>query len=266
MKLETIFLGAVVGLAAIFFAAWVVQRRTRDAAVVDVAWTFSFAPLAVYYAVALGARDVASWLIVALVAAWSLRLGTHLLFTRLWSGRPEDGRYAELRAAKGENAQTWFFWFFQLQALSVLLLSSSILGVLLDPPQSLVVLGAGMAVFLVSIVGETIADRQLEAFKRDPMNRGRVCRDGLWRYSRHPNYFFEWLHWMAYPILALGGEHAWLTWIAPPIMLLLMTKVTGIPPTEAQALRSRGDAYREYQRTTSAFFPWFTSSVTESRT
>jgi steroid 5-alpha reductase family enzyme len=265
MSLAQILSFAALGLAGSFFLAWVVQRRLRDAAVVDVAWTLSFAPLSVFYALALGSEDPGSWLVVALVCAWSLRLGLHLLRSRILSGRPEDGRYAELRKAKGARADAWFFGFFQAQALSVLVLSASILGVLLDPPASLGVIVAGTAVFATSIVGEAVADAQLQRFRSDPANRGRVCRVGLWSVSRHPNYFFEWLHWMSYPVFAFGGSYAWLTWIAPPVMLLLMTKVTGIPPTEAQAIRTRGDAYREYQRTTSAFFPWFPIAGSESR-
>jgi steroid 5-alpha reductase family enzyme len=165
-----------------------------------------------------------------------------------------------MRLEKGARFQAWLFYFFQAQALSVVLLSISILGVLLDPPTQILPLALGSLCFAIAIVGEAVADRQLERFRADPANRGRVCRAGLWRLSRHPNYFFEWLHWLAYPFFAIGGEYAWLTWFAPVVMYVLMTKVTGIPPTEAQALRSRGDAYREYQRTTSAFFPWFPRS------
>jgi steroid 5-alpha reductase family enzyme len=108
----------------------------------------------------------------------------------------------------------------------------------------------------VAFAGESLADRQLSRFRQDPRNRGRVCRDGLWRYSRHPNYFFEWLHWWAYVALAAGSPLWWIAVAGVAMMLLFLTRVTGIPPTEAQALRSRGEAYREYQRTTSAFFPW----------
>jgi steroid 5-alpha reductase family enzyme len=88
-------------------------------------------------------------------------------------------------------------------------------------------------------------------------NRGHTCRDGLWRYSRHPNYFFEWLHWWAYVPLSLGAAGGWATILAPLVMLFFLFCVTGIPATEAQALQSRGADYRQYQRTTSAFFPWF---------
>ncbi len=129
--------------------------------------------------------------------------------------------------------------------------------VMLHPAESLRVWDlAGFAIVLASIAGESVADRQLRRFRHDPANRGRTCREGLWRYSRHPNYFFEWLHWWSYAILAIGGPLSWLAALAPLVMLVFILFVTGIPPTEARAVASRGEDYREYQRTTSAFVPW----------
>jgi steroid 5-alpha reductase family enzyme len=112
-----------------------------------------------------------------------------------------------------------------------------------------------LLVFAVSLLGESAADRQLQRWRAEPENRGRTCRSGMWRLSRHPNYFFEWLHWLSYPLLGLGLHQGELLWLAPLGMFLLMRFVTGVPPAEAQALRSRGDDYRAYQRETSAFFP-----------
>jgi steroid 5-alpha reductase family enzyme len=107
------------------------------------------------------------------------------------------------------------------------------------------------------VAGEALADRQLAAHRRDPANKGKTCRSGLWRYSRHPNYFFEFLHWFAYVFLAVGMGIGWIaaSLIGPAVMLVFLYRVTGIPYTEAQALRSRGEDYAEYQRTTSPFLP-----------
>jgi steroid 5-alpha reductase family enzyme len=113
-----------------------------------------------------------------------------------------------------------------------------------------------VAVAVLALGGEAIADAQLSRFRRDPANRGTVCRTGLWRYSRHPNYFFEWVHWWAYVLIGIAAPWGWLALFGPALMLLFLFKITGIPPTEARALESRGDAYREYQRTTSVFVPW----------
>jgi steroid 5-alpha reductase family enzyme len=115
----------------------------------------------------------------------------------------------------------------------------------------------GVAVWLLSVVGEGIADRQLARFRENPANKGKTCRDGLWRYSRHPNYFFEWLHWFAYVLLAVGSPWFWLSAAGPVVMYLFLRYVSGIPYTEAQALRSRGEDYRRYQQTTPMLFPWF---------
>ena len=114
---------------------------------------------------------------------------------------------------------------------------------------------AAILTWVVAVGGEWLADRQLADFRADPANRGRTCREGLWGWSRHPNYFFEWLHWFAYLWLAVGSHLWWLALIGPVLMLLFLYRVSGIPWTEAQALRSRGEDYVRYQREVSAFLP-----------
>lgn len=121
-------------------------------------------------------------------------------------------------------------------------------------------LAVAAAIWLVSVGGESLADAQLARFRADPGNRGRTCRSGLWRYSRHPNYFFEWLHWCAYAVAAIGAPLAWLGWLGPVVMYLFLRYISGIPFTEQQALRTRGDDYRDYQRSTPMLFPWFPKS------
>ena len=124
---------------------------------------------------------------------------------------------------------------------------------------------------LGAIYGESVSDRQLAAWKADPANRGKTCRQGLWAVSRHPNYFFEWLHWMAYPVLGLAllgtPLAAWwpITLLGPVIMLVLLLQFTGIPYTEKQAIRSRGEDYKKYQREVSKFFPWFVRKEQEHK-
>ncbi len=185
-----------------------------------------------------------------------MRLGIHL--ARRVTREPEDGRYRNLREWAGNRQQGILLFFFLLQATWVVLFAlPQYVAMHNTRPLQLLDLAA-IAIFLLSIIGEAIADRQLARFRSDPANRGEVCRVGLWRYSRHPNYFFEWLHWFAYPVLAIGaGPIAWITLLGPVFMLVFLLKITGVPPTELRALQSRGDQYREYQRTTSVFFPWF---------
>jgi steroid 5-alpha reductase family enzyme len=148
------------------------------------------------------------------------------------------------------------FWFFQSQAVACAVFAVPLLLALLNERPLGWLDALAVVIWLAAVTGETLADRQLARFRHDQRNRGRVCRSGLWAWSRHPNYFFEWLHWWSYVCLAWGAPWGWLAVIGPAVMLYLLLRLTGIPPTEAQAVRSRGEAYREYQRTTSAFIPW----------
>ncbi len=235
-----------------------VQRRTGDAGVVDLGWTAGLGFLAVLYAAGLG-EGLASrrWLAALMAGAWSFRLSYYILFDRVLP-RGEDARYRTLRARWSGRAEARFFVFFQAQAFLAALLSIQFMIVMLHPAASLRVWDfAALTIVFLSIAGESTADAQLRRFRHDPANRGRTCREGLWRYSRHPNYFFEWLFWLAWVVMAWGSPWWPATWIAPALMLFFILRVTGIPPTEEQALKSRGEDYRRYQRETSAFFPWF---------
>jgi steroid 5-alpha reductase family enzyme len=247
------------GVAAAMLLLWAIQLRTRNASFVDVAWTFGLGATAVWYAIGSVGFPFRRWIVAGLVAAWSLRLGTYLL-GRLWHAE-EDGRYQRLRTGWGPRANAFFFWFFQAQALLVLIFALPYLAAIRNPTPALTLLDwLGVLLFVGSILGEGLADAQLGRFRADPSNRGKTCRAGLWRYSRHPNYFFQWLHWWAYVLLAWGSPIGWLSLVGPALMLYLILFVTGVPYTEEQALKSRGDDYRAYQRSTSAFFPWFPKS------
>lgn len=243
-------------ISLLMAAVWLVQRRTGNAGVVDVAWAASVGLLAVAYALAGRGFEERRLLAGVMGGLWGLRLAWHI--HRRSHGRPEDGRYQQLRKDWAPHVQARFFQFFQFQALAAaffsipfLLAAESVRGRLL--PVEL----AAAGLWLAALIGETVADAQLEAFKRDPAGRGQVCRRGLWRFSRHPNYFFEWLIWCSFALFATPAPGGLVAWLCPALMLYFLFRVTGIPATEAQALRSRGEAYRAYQRTTSAFVPWF---------
>lgn len=243
-------------MATVMVALWVVQRRTGDAGVVDVGWTYGVGASAILFALLSDGTPARRVLVAALVALWSLRLGTYILRDRVLSG-DEDGRYQELRASWGDRFQRRIFWFFQAQGVLAVLFALPALAAMESRrggPGWIDM--AGVAVWLFAITGESVADRQLARHRADPANRGRTCRRGLWRWSRHPNYFFEWLHWWSYAIIAVASPLWWIAVAAPLVMLVFILFVTGIPPTEARAVASRGDDYREYQRTTSAFVPW----------
>jgi steroid 5-alpha reductase family enzyme len=240
--------------ALVMAAVWVAQRRRGNAGIVDVAWSFGTAGLGAAFCATAAGNPVRRALIAAMALTWGLRLGIHL-WARV-TRESEDGRYRELRRQWKGDVQRRLFLFFQLQALWAVLFALPMLaGAMNDAPVGLRD-AVAVVLYTVAVIGETMADRQLAAFKRNPVNAGRVCDTGLWRYSRHPNYFFEWVHWWAYLALALGSPLWWIAAAGVVVMFLFLTRVTGIPPTEAQALRSRGEAYRAYQRRTPAFVPW----------
>ena len=237
---------------------WRIAVRIRNAGIVDIAWALGFTPLALLYRLFGDGETARQNLITLMVVLWSVRLGYHL-WKRVMGHHPEeDGRYRELRASVAGRENLFFFWFFQAQALLLVVLSIPCLLSNFDPRLRLGVTDwPGFALWLVAIGGEVLADRQLASFKADSANRGKVCNAGLWRYSRHPNYFVEWLVWVSLFLFALPAPWGWATIFAPALMLLFLLRVTGIPYTEQQSLRSKGDAYRAYQRSTSSFIPWF---------
>lgn len=257
---DELLLVGIAGLASsvLMTGLWFVQRARRDATIVDAGWAAGLALAAILFAVALpAATPLRRALVATMVVLWAARLAAHLLRDRV-ARRVEDGRYAALRRRWGSKAQPRFFVLFQAQALLVALLSIPYVAAMkggTGTPGAAEI--AALAIWAASLAGESLADRQLAAFRADPANRGRTCRAGLWRVSRHPNYFFEWLHWMAWPVLAAGSPQWPFALVGPVLMLVLLLFVTGVPPAEARALETRGDDYRAYQRTTSVFFPWW---------
>jgi len=254
VSLPLVVLAGWVSAAVLMTALWLVQRRTRNAGIVDVAWSFATGALGAAFALAGDGAWPRRLLVAGLAAAWGVRLGVHL-----WGrvvGEAEDGRYARMRADWGPAANRNLFVFFQIQAFWAALFALPMLAAGRSAAGLSGLDALGVGVWLIGLSGEAAADRQLAAFRANGANRGRVCQVGLWHYSRHPNYFFEWLHWWGYVALAAFSPLWWVPLVGVIAMGYFITRVTGIPPTEAQAIRSRGDAYRAYQRTTSAFVPW----------
>ena len=244
-----------IGIASVMAVLWLVQRSRGNAGIVDVAWSFGTGTLGMWFAWSADGYIVRRAVVMAMVGVWGFRLGGHLL--RRVSREAEDGRYQQLRREWGNRRQRRLFVFFQYQALWAVLFAAPKLAAAANPQSPLTWFDVtGIAIGMVAVAGEAIADHQLARFRANPTNRSDVCRAGLWRYSRHPNYFFEWLHWWAYIFLAVGSPLWWIPPAGALAMLWFLMKVTGIPLAEAQALRTRGEAYREYQRATSAFFPW----------
>jgi steroid 5-alpha reductase family enzyme len=256
MSLLVIWLLAAIAQSA----GWWWQKRHRNAGLVDVIWSASVGAGAVVAAILGDGALLPRILLGVLGSIWGLRLAGHLLHRVL--GEPEDGRYANLRKRWGQDQRKWFA-FFQFQAALAVLFALPFVAVARNPAAGITPgMVGGVGFWLLSIVGEAIADLQLSRFRTNAKNKGKTCRDGLWRYSRHPNYFFEWLHWFAYVCLAIGSPIWWLAWAGPLVMFVFLRWVSGIPYTEENALRTRGDDYREYQRVTPMLFPWFPKKST----
>lgn len=253
-------IGAIVAVV-LFTFTWLLSLKLNNFSFVDVTWSYALAVLALVYAWLGGGFTQRKLVAVTMALVWSLRLGTYLFF-RIRRHHPhEDVRYEVLRQNWQAHLARNFFFFFQAQAVLIVLLSVPVLIACLNPsPQLGLIEWAGVTVWLAGIGGEALSDVQMQRFKATATGRGEVCRVGLWRYSRHPNYFFESIVWWGFWLFACGSPWGWATVYAPASILWFLLRVTGIPLTEECAVKSKGDAYREYQRTTSAFVPWFSKT------
>ena len=249
-----LFLVGGVVLLLVFTVTWLIQLRTRNAAIVDTVWSASFPLLAMIYFVLVDGYAPRQMLVLVAVCIWGFRLAFHLYARTI--GHPEDVRYTALRKEWGDRQNILMLRFYYFQAVLALLLSLPFALIMVNTTPALnyfEVIGA--FVWAGAVLGESVADYQLKKFKEVPSNKGKICEDGLWYYSRHPNYFFEWLIWISYFIMALGSAWGLITIICPLAMYYFLTKVTGIVYTEAQMLKSRGQAFIEYRDSTSAFIP-----------
>jgi len=253
----SLVLTAYLAMAVVMVGLWVLQLRVRNASIADVGWCAGLIAVVVWYATQVIGETERKMLVAALAVLYAGRLGFYILLNRV-IGKTEDARYRRLREQWGASERLKMFGYFQLQAVAVASFSLPFLVLIHNPRPSFALIElVGLLIWIVAVSGEAMADRQLAQFRSKSWNHDRVCCNGLWRYSRHPNYFFEWLHWWAYVIMGVSTPGWLLTWIGPIGMGWALLKVTGIPWTERQALASRGEDYREYQRTTNAFFPWF---------
>jgi steroid 5-alpha reductase family enzyme len=254
-----IVLGVLGAMVVVMVAAWGVVLVMKDGGWTDVFWTWG--TTATLAAAALWQVDrqpilARQWLVAGFMIVWGLRLGLYL--TPRVATHPEDARYAGFRAQWGADyaRNMLFVTLPQAPATALLAVSVTIAAHDRSPhlgPRDV----AAVVLFLAAIAGEYLADGQMKRFRAEPANKGRVMDRGLWAWSRHPNYFFQWLGWMAYPVMALrpGDPVTWLTLLAPAVMFGLLRFVSGVPPLEQAMLKTRGDLFRSYQARVSAFFP-----------
>jgi len=247
-------------LSVIMAGAWGIARRPGRSGWIDVIWSLAVGLVGAGLSLVpvQGAISLRQELVAGMVALWSLRLGGHIAMRT--AGHGDDPRYAQLRREWGENFSGRLFLFLQIQALAAWLLVICVILAAHRPGAFPAWSdGAGAVLLVLAVLGEGAADRQLRAFRRRAGRQGGICDTGLWGLSRHPNYFFEWLGWCAYALIAIGPDAGWgpgwLALLGPLFMYWLLVHVSGIPPLEAHMLRSRGPAYQRVQRRISAFWP-----------
>lgn len=234
---------------------WLVSLALRDAGVMDVAWGPGFVLAAGTAAVAGGVQSVRGGLVLALTAVWAFRLAGYIFVRN--RGRGEDPRYARWRREAGP-AFWWrsYFKVFLLQGVVLVVVALPLLVAVTAPePTTLTPFDlAGIGLWLAGFLFEAVADAQLRRFKRRPENRGKVMTTGLWRYTRHPNYFGEAVLWWGFGLMACSVSGGWVTLAGPALMTWLLVRVSGVAMLERD-LMARRPGYADYVRTTNAFFP-----------
>ncbi|HQR23239.1 MAG TPA: DUF1295 domain-containing protein [Steroidobacteraceae bacterium] len=253
MSVGSVWLASLPALAILAGAAWAVCTVRRNVGLVDIFWSLFFLAAAVSYAVEAAPTGPRTTLLLVLVAAWALRLATHLA-ARNWNA-PEDRRYQAIRTRN----QPYFEWkslylVFGLQGLLAWIISAPLAAAIASPAAFSVLDVAGALLATFGIAYEAVADAQLARFRRDPASAGRVLDRGLWRWSRHPNYFGEACVWWGFYVMAVAAGGAW-TVFAPVLMTVLLLRVSGVTLLERD-IGERRPAYRDYVARTSAFVPW----------
>lgn len=249
---------ALAAAVVLMVAIWLVQRARKNAGIVDVAWSFATGLAGAFFALTGDGAPGRRWLVAGMALVWAARLGAYL--ARRVASEEEDGRYRALRRKWGARTQPYLFVFFLAQAVVAVLFALPMLVAAANaaPFPAWYDLAAA-ALFVLAIAGETVADRQLARFRRRPENRGRVCRDGLWAWSRHPNYFGEIVLWVGVALIALPVLAGWqlVTLVSPLFVALLLTRVSGIPMLERKAdERWGGQAdYEAYKAATPVLLP-----------
>jgi len=249
---------SVVTCCVIMFLVWLWSYKIKNAGVVDIFWSYNFPVITIILLLFAPGFETRKILLASMVIIAGLRLGTHLAVRVLKHLHEEEPRYKQIREDWGAGAEAKMAGFFQMQAISNVLLAIPFFISMMNTKTELSSLEYGGAIlWAISVIGEATADQQLANFKKNEANKGKVCDTGLWHYSRHPNYFFEWLMWVSYFVFALGSPYGYIAVISPAIILYLLLKVTGIPTTEKQSLKTKGEAFKKYQASTSVFVPWF---------
>ncbi len=253
-------LAIAVALSVVMVGAWLIRERTGNSGWVDATWTIGLGVVGIGAALLLPPHNFPprEMTVAVLIALWSARLGIHIAMRS--ATKPDDPRYARLAADWGAAARRRMFVFLQQQALGSVPLALTLYLAAKNPVPAMRAQDyLGIAILLIAVIGEAIADGQLRRFQANPANRGKILDRGLWAWSRHPNYFFQWFGWLAWPVIAIdlsgGYGYGFLALIGPAVMYWVLRYATGVPHLEAHMERTRGEAFMRYRQRTSPFFP-----------
>lgn len=232
-----------------------ISTRLNFYSLVDAAWAYGIGLITTGAFLFTPVITTKKIIVLSMALAWSLRLGTYLSFRLIQYYPIEDRRYQNLKKIW---SKLYLFLFFQFQGISQIIFCIPFFLVLVDSDDKISYsFLIGLTIFVIGLIGETIADRQLQLFKMQKENINKVFESGLWKYSRHPNYFFEWLAWCGVAMVAIESPYGYVGLISPISMFLTLNYFTGIPAVEAQSILTKYSVYKNYQNKTNSFFPGF---------
>lgn len=266
------FIATFLLLQSCSFALWLYSLKIKNVSIVDIFWGLGFAIAACFCSIGLSRSwfgdhlpkpDWFEWILTGMVVAWGSRLASYLFLRN--HGKPEDYRYAAMREYWGAKfALRSLVTVFILQGSLIWFISLPIQCALYSPSVSLIRCGLGVAIWAIGLFFESIGDWQMYRFKSNPANKGKVMNRGLWRFTRHPNYFGDFLVWWGIYCFAAQPDSWWWTILGPTLMSFLLLRVSGVSLLES-SLKNRIEGYEQYIRNTNSFFPWFPKSESAQR-
>lgn len=257
MQMSILFLNGAIIILILMSILWVLSVFIKNVSIVDIFWGLGFVIINGVYFFFSEAYFIRNLIVLFLVSIWGLRLSIYLAYRNI--GKGEDFRYQEFRRHYGANRYWWvsFFQVFLLQGFLILLVSLPLLGSnFYTKSNELIWLDyAAILTWIIGFIFESFGDFQLSKFKKNPNNKGKVLDTGLWKYTRHPNYFGDTLIWWSYALFCIASGSYWPI-LGSVIMTFLIIKVSGVSLLEV-SLKDKKPDYQEYIQKTNSFFPWF---------